>query len=189
MNLSPNPNNQLTTQWVQPIWAQQNFETQENFEAFECFRSLPSRHRNMSEVARYCSIPRERVLELSQSHHWKARIEKHDEFVRAGNRDLLRQSNGDRAARHLSLLEKVHESVEREFDNLLEKQRQLDAQKAGVSLMKPAELRALLSDMIKLGRLVTGEATERTEDVYDLSKLSVQELTTWKKLIAKVKAP
>ena len=110
-------------------------------------------------------------------------------FVRAGNRDRLRESAQDRAGRHLAIIDKGLEVAEREYNNLLTRQRALDAQGAEVSLLKPMELQALVNNLVKLERLVMGEATERMEDnSYDLSQFTHSELLEWKRLMEKARA-
>ena len=69
---------QIAPGWVAPEWGPQPFETEEQHKAFALFLSLPSRMRNMSEVARHCAMARNEVLDLSTAHHWMHRVSVHD---------------------------------------------------------------------------------------------------------------
>ncbi len=179
---------QLAPGWVAPEWGPQPFETEEQHQAFALFLSLPSRMRNMTEVSRHCAMSRQEVLDLSMAHHWQHRISRYDAFVRGANRDRLRETAQDRAGRHLAIIDKGLEVAEREYNNLLTRQRALDAQDAQVSLLKPGELQALVNNLIKLERLVVGEATERIEETeYDLSQFTHEELIEWRRLMDKAK--
>lgn len=173
--------------WVQPAWVQQPFESEDQHNAFRCFMSLPKRLRNLQEVAKLCNMTRADVLALCNAHHWPHRIQEYDGFTQATERGLLQQKNADRAGRHLAMLETGLELIEREYNNLLARVRQLDAQGANVSLLKPSELQSMLRDLIKLERLIRGEVTERTEEAYDLSGFTLEELKAWKLLTAKAR--
>ena len=171
--------------WVQPAWVQQPFESEDEHNAFNCFKDLPSRLRNLQEVARLCNMTRGDVLKICNAHHWKHRIEQHDAFQANAKVNLLQQRNEDRAGAHLGVIDMGLEVARREYSTLLRRVRALDAQGADVSLLKPSELQAMLRDIIKLERLIRGEATERTEEKFDLSAFTIEELKQWKALTAK----
>lgn len=180
-------NTTLTTVWSEPIWCRQSFESDGDFAAFESMRQMPKRMRNMQHVARYCSLPYDSVLTLFSRHHWRFRLDAHDAFMVHDSHTLLQRQKDDARAEHLGLLQKGREVLERELDNLLERQRTLDAQGANVSLMKPSEMTALLEKLIKLDRLIMGEVTERAEEEFDLSQFTMPELMQWKALMQKAK--
>lgn len=178
-------NVQLMKGWNEPVWASQPFETEDNHKAFSCFKDLPSRYRCLQEVASLCKVSHADIINLSHAHHWRHRIEQYEGFVSRGNRRLLHRGKEDQAARHMAILDLGYEVAEREWRNLLHRQRELDAMGPGCTVLKPSEVQALVNMIVKLERLVKGEVTERMGEEFDLSEFTNEELTQWTMLTAK----
>ena len=175
----------LAPGWQEPLWVQQPWESPEAHAAFTIFKDMPKRYRSMAEVSRHVELSKEQVRDLYNSHHWGPRITAFDDFMQQSKLSLLNERKDDRHAKHLHVLDLSLEVVERELNNLLDRQRQCDAQGAGVTHLKPSELRSLIRDTIKLERLIRGDVTERAEEAYDLSAFTTDELLAWRKLTEK----
>lgn len=178
----------LAPGWTEPMWLQQPFETEAQHQAFTIFKDMPKRYRSMAEVSRHVDLTKEDVRAIALAHHWGARIAAYDSFVSGSKISLLNERKEDRHAKHLHVLDLSLEVVERELNNLLDRQRQCDAQGRGVTHLKPNELRSLIRDTIKLERLIRGDVTERAEEQYDLSAFTTDDLIKWKELTDKAKA-
>ena len=175
----------LQPQWNEPPWSQQPWENEAQHRAFDVFRSLPSQERDMAEVATLCKMGRDHVLKLSQTYHWRYRIEAYEQFVSKGKRTLLQRRNDDMHADHLYMLAIGRDIVLREWKNLRHRQRELDAQGPGCTVLSPGEANAMAQMIVKLERLVKGEVTERAGEEFDLSSFTNAELLEWKRLTAK----
>ena len=163
---------------VDPLpWEIQHGEPDEAFRQFVFFREMPAPRK----LGGYGLAER---YELWRTWNWSARVAAYDEYlsdiaVREAE-EALKMGAKQLAAEHMKELHKAREIFGRELNKMLEQSR-----KAGNTFMKPADVIRLGEFVVKNERLVTGEATERTEVHQDLSNLTDEDLAALEEIARK----
>lgn len=183
------------------LWERQPCDTNASFPYFKAYRDTPSGVKRTLERVRFRpaetrhAVPRDQaptLQELTQwyvEHNWRERVEAYDLFLDSVHTDEIKAASletaRDLAARHKAMLQRGYELAVSQLDAFL---RKMESSPDGEAIMKPSELNKLVEVVVKYERLVQGEATERTEEKTDLSKLSPDELRQYLALVKKTEA-
>lgn len=166
----------------QPPWERLPDEPDEAWEAFASYRD-----QDPPRQARHLTIPMAQRIQWYQKYRWGDRCAILDDHLRTVVQNekgkFLRETVQEIGAKHMMLLSDARALAKREVEKLLEssKARELE-------VMKPNDLTRLVSEVVKLDRLVRGETTSNdAQTELDLSDLSTEELRQWQALAAKVK--
>jgi hypothetical protein len=175
-------------------WDMRDDESEEAFAHFTVYRDLDPLERSIGAASALAGRAR-RVLEThSANHDWVARARAWD-----------RRKDQARTNRQLTEIERMndrHRAYAAELQDMatLELERRRGRIERAIKRAEESETGedpldvnplpnpgAELERGIKLERLATGEATERTESSHDLSALSTEELKQFRELCRKVK--
>lgn len=164
-------------------WERLPCDTEDSWPAFVAYRdALPPRKllRPGSAGAKGITAPTSQIATWYKEHSWRERVAAYDSHLDAIRREeregLLAVSERDSCAAHMSMLADARELVSRELSYLVESARKTDMP----GLLKPGDLNKMLDSVVRLERLLRGQATDRTENgpTLDYSKLSLDELRT-----------
>lgn len=180
-----------------PVWERGEADSNESWPYFKAYRDLSSGVRTLARVRFSPSedvrrpVNRSAAPTLEQMHRWYtearwadrvAAFDAHMDSLQNEEREaLVRHGGAKLAAEHIALLQDARDLIVAELQKLLE------ASKAGdFPAMKPNEITRLMTEYMKFSRLIDGKPTEKIENHFDLSGLSVEELRELQKLQAKV---
>ncbi len=104
-----------------------------------------------------------------------------DEILLAEREALFKQTAKERAIKHLELCQDIHAILALELGKFLQASQGSEMP----MVTKLTDLSKVADTLVKLNRLVSGEATERVESTEDYSKLSLQEKLVLADLLAK----
>lgn len=157
------------------LWEKQEYETAEEFKAFQFFRDqipprrqMPTTHAPLAELHRW-----------SMRNHWKVRVTAMDAYLDKAMLEekeaVFRQTSKEVAVEHMTILARSRNIVLRELNEMMTR---------APGTLRMADLNKLIENTIKYDRLVRGEATEVVATV-DLSRMTPEELDMYEKLTEK----
>lgn len=168
-------------------WDRQDDETSEAFQAFAVYRDLgPTRSLTMAAPqAGYC---RRQMKEFSRKYDWVARARAWDRRVDQARTRAVLSEVEKMHARHVALSLQLQDVLGVELDRLLaQKERELlKGEEDEGAVTSANDIAKTLERSVRVERLARGESTERVEEAWDLSKLSVDDLKELKRLRAKL---
>lgn len=145
-------------------WERQQGEREQWWNAFKIY--LESR--NKAHTSRETGMTVSRIYQIAKEWDWPARCTAYDNWMQGAEDKVYYEGREQLAREHLEVIRKARHVADKAISTLLKALRNEDAELA------PKDALAYLEKAVTLERLVTGEATERTES-YDLSKLSGDE--------------
>lgn len=165
-----------------PPWYQQPHEPDDAYRAFCEWRDQdPPRN------ARSLDVSVAQRLEWFQRWSWGERValwDDHVNLVVAQERGaFLAETTRDLAAKHMALLSDARDLAKREIQKLL-----AESNQSKLSTMKPRDLIRLLTEIVKLDRLIRGESTSNEALEINTDNLTVDELRNWQELSEKAKS-
>lgn len=156
---------------------QSGIDNSTSWAAFEYYRALPH-PRKLRDVAQVFNVSYGAVAGWANDGLWRDRALAWDRHLSTIQKEVVedatRETAAEMAERHGDMLRKSFDLVERE----LGKMHKESIDSPGAMLLRPKELLQFQDTVVKLERLVKGQATDITKDAedLDLSKLSDQEL-------------
>jgi len=144
------------------------------------------RPRSVKTFAKKVGKPEGTIWRLHSTKNWGERTDIWDRAQDKAEHKAILSERERIVRRHLRAIEKLHRLGEQNLDILLSHLEQEGVELKGKNL-SPRDVREILKTSTELERLIIGEATERVETQWDLSKLSVEELQTHKELKEKAK--
>ncbi len=164
-------------------WDRQPFDTDETFLWFVAYRDcIPPRRLDRIRVGQPGKVapPLQQLLEWYNTGAWRERAEawdKHIDTLKQGEREeLVKREAKIAAVEELEIVKESRELLRRELDKMLR-----TSMSSETETLRVGELNKLMENVIKHGRLLRGESTEKTE-VIDLSGLDLEDLRKLKAL-------
>ena len=160
---------------IQP-WDRQPFDSDETFRWFVAYRdAVPPRQLGRLFVPGTVKPTLQQLLDWYNDGAWRDRAAAWDQHLdtlrQAEREDMVGKDARAASAHDAELLGEVRALVNRELDKLNRTSSESEAE-----VLKPAELNKLIENVVKLGRLTRGEATEHVATDIDLSALPLEEL-------------
>lgn len=173
-----------------PLWERQDFETDEQWAAFQNYRNTPAAVRTLDRVSAEQYIKRAKVEKWAKAMHWPERAREFDRWMdRHGAEELSRSEALQETRRaHLRLLGLFSKILGEELETILKQQAERREQGATYSILKPHEIARSLRDTVVLTRLLMGESTENVSVGGKLENLSDEELEVLEKIHSKKEA-
>ncbi len=155
-------------------------ETSDAYAAFEDYRDQEPQHRTLASCARRSGSAYPTVSKWHRENYWSDRVTSYDQH-RAAQRALERvkleqESDVTWAEARAEILAKIRTVSLQGLDQLahdLENRR---------TRMRPNELKQLTDLLLKFGNLANGDATDRVDNVIDLSNASNEDLAALERL-------
>lgn len=168
-----------------PLWERQDFETDEQWAAFQHYRNTPAAVRTLDRTSSEMFVKRKKLQEWCKVLHWHERAVEFDRHLDRHMSESLANSQSIHEVRraHLGLLGLFTNVLKDELECLLKQQAERRAQGAHFSILKPQELARSLRDTVVLSRLLMGESTENLSvGKSDLTNLTDEELEILEKV-------
>ncbi len=155
-------------------------ETSDAYGAFEDYRDQDPKHRTLISVARRSGVPYTSVCRWNRENYWADRVASYDAH-RAAQRGVERArlelaADETWAEQRAEILAKIRTVSLQGLDQLahdLANRR---------TRMRPNELKQLTDLLLKFGNLANGDATDRVDNVIDLSNASPEQLAALESL-------
>lgn len=156
-------------------WDRRDDESEKDFVAFKAYRDQ-SPPRNVKRTsANLVDHTFAQCIELCNKFDWRERVKEYDAYLdsvlQAEREEFLKQDVRRRTAEHMSLLKDARDFLAREIRKMLKWSDECE-----VGVIQPQLIPKLMDSVIKLERLVAGESTENTNQTFDLSGLTQDEL-------------
>lgn len=173
-----------------PLWERQDFETDEQWAAFQNYRNTPPAVRTLDRVSAEQYVKRSKIEKWAKTLHWADRAREFDRWVDRNGAEQLSKSEAIHETRraHLRLLGLFSTILGDELETILKQQAERRAQGATYSILKPHEIARSLRDTVVLTRLLMGESTENVAVGGKLADLSDEELEVLEKIHSKKEA-
>lgn len=165
-------------------WTRRRGEPEAAWKAFASFREQRSPRRIQYVTVDGMQVSAGELATWAKKYDWATRTADYDAHLDtiflAGKEEALRIGAVTAAVEHLQILGSMRELLGREMAKWNEASRG-----AGVTMLKAGELQKYAETVVKLERLVLGQSTEKVEQIYDLSKLTSEEIKTLLELTEK----
>jgi hypothetical protein len=170
-----------------PLWERQDFESDEQWAAFQNYRNTPPAVRALDRVSAEVYVKRAKVEKWAKLMHWAERAREFDRWCDQQQAHELSRSEALHETRraHLRLLGLFSKILGDELETILKQQAERREQGATYSILKPHEIARSLRDTVVLTRLLMGESTENVSLGGKLADLSDEELEVLEKIHAK----
>lgn len=168
-------------------WDRLPDEHNKAWEWFQAYRNLPASERSLKAAQRAMGKRSSRRAEVwSSKFNWVERAAAWDERVDKATQEALLDDLVEIRRKQLEKLEGVGQLVARELAAMIRRSAQADKHtpERDTPLLSVTEIRSLLELQIRCQRLILGQSTEHTEteEAYDPSKYTTEELRTIRKL-------
>ncbi len=155
-------------------------ETSDAFAAFEDYRDQDPKHRTLASAARRSGSPYPTVCRWARENYWADRVSAYDQH-RAAQRAVERERQDKQdavtwAEQRAEILARLNEITRAGMDQLIH-----DLSNRRTRL-RPNELKQLADLQMRYGNLANGDATERVDNVIDLSNASDEDLAALERL-------
>ena len=155
-------------------------ESADAYAAFEGYRDQDPKHRTIASAARRAGLPYPTVWRWSKENFWVDRVAYYDQHraaARAAERQRLEQVEDVAwSEQRAELLGKLRELALHGLDQLTHDLANRRAR------LRPNELKQIADVLLKYGNLANGDATERVDNVIDLSNASDEDLAALERL-------
>lgn len=155
-------------------------ETSDAYAAFEDYRDQDPKHRTLASAARRSGASYPTIARWAKENYWHDRVEAYDKHradMRA--RELARQDAADAetwAEQRAEILAKLRQASLQGLDQLVHDLANRRTR------MRPNEIKQITDLLLKFGNLANGDATERVDNVIDLSQASDEDLAALERL-------
>ena len=171
-----------------PLYERQDFETDEQWHAFQHYRNTPAPVRSLERTSAEAYVKRSRLDKWSKELRWKERAAEFDRYVDHAQTTALAHDGAIQETRraHMRLLGLFSQVLGDELETLLKQQAERRKEGGTYSILKPQEIARGLRDTVVLTRLLMGESTENVAVGGNLANLTDEELSALEKMQEKI---